>query len=166
MRRSVPSLSVLLSRGLLTLKEKARWSRRGLLVSLPIGVGAVATGVISILRSSPADRPGYEEVARWRIPGGEGRFIALGPEPTLEELRALGERLREQFRRLDNVVVMVFDDPEAAREVRRGSRTIGEEAFQAALARQRAMYVKQAARGEHRLVIFDRYPGFREVIRY
>lgn len=29
----------------------------------------------------------YQEVARWKIPGGEGRFIAVGPAPSAEELR-------------------------------------------------------------------------------
>lgn len=61
---------------------------------------------------------------------------------------------------------MVFDDAEAAREVRKGSRTLGEERFQAALRHQRAMYVKQAARGEERLVVYAIYPAAHEVIRY
>jgi hypothetical protein len=61
---------------------------------------------------------------------------------------------------------MIFDDPEAARQAHRGSRSIGEERFRAAILHQRAMYVKQTARGEHSLVIYDRYPDSREVIRY
>lgn len=145
---------------------EVRWVRRGLLVSLPIGAGALAAALLAGLRSSPADGRGYQEVARWRIRGGEGRFIAVAREATFDELRALGERLREELRHLDNAVVMIFDNLEAARQVRRGSRTIGEERFQAALTHQRAMYVKQASRGEHSLVIYERYPNPREVIRY
>ncbi|MBI4608811.1 MAG: prolipoprotein diacylglyceryl transferase [Candidatus Rokubacteria bacterium] len=145
-------------------RDPASFVRKGLLLLLPIGAGAVAVGSLSALRS-PRDR-GYHAVARWRIPGGAGRFIAVGPEPTPDELRALGEQLREEFQPLNNAVVMIFDDAEAARQARRGSRIIGEERYQAALAHQRAMYVKQAARGEDSLVIYDRYPSAREVIRY
>lgn len=61
---------------------------------------------------------------------------------------------------------MVFDDAEAAREVRRGSRYVGEQRFEAALLRQRAMYVKQRARREDRLIIYARYPAIRETIEY
>ncbi len=57
-------------------------------------------------------------------------------------------------------------DPEAAREVRKGSRRIGEERFQAALRHQRAMYMKQPARGEHRLVIYSSYPAINGEIDY
>jgi hypothetical protein len=61
---------------------------------------------------------------------------------------------------------MVFDDPMAARQVRRGSRIIGEVRFQAALLHQKAMYLKSSARGEHSFTIYDVYPVPREVIRY
>jgi hypothetical protein len=61
------------------------------------------------------------------------------------------------------MVVMVFDDARAARDVRRGSRHIGEARFQAALAHQRAMYLKDAARGEHTFTILV-YP--KEVIHF
>jgi hypothetical protein len=145
----------------------ARWGRRGLLFSVPLGASALVAAVAAVLRSSPADGRGYREVARWRIPGGEGRIIAVGPEPTPEELRALGGRLREEFRQMDDVVVMVFDDTEAARAVRRGSRVIGEARFEAALGRQRAVYLKHRARREESLTIYDRYPAApREVVRY
>ena len=144
-----------------------RWERRGLLLSVALGASALVAGVIATLRGSPADGRGYREVARWRIPGGEGRFIAVEPEPTPAELRALGERLREEFRQMEDVVVMVFDDAQAAREVRRGSRVIGEPRFRAALARQRAAYLKQSRRQEESLTIYDRYPdAAREVVRY
>lgn len=135
-------------------------------MSLLAGAGAVGAAVLAALRSSHADGRAYQVVARWGIPGGEGRFIAVASKPTPEKLRALGERLRDEFHRLDNAVVMVFDDPEAARQVRRGSRIIGEERFQAALRHQRAMYVKETARAEHSLLVYDRYPSVREVVRY
>ncbi|MGH2650948.1 MAG: hypothetical protein ACRDHK_07030, partial [Actinomycetota bacterium] len=87
--------------------------------------------------------------------------------PTAEELRALGERLREEVRSLDTAVVMVFDDAEAARDVRRGSRMVGETRFTSALARQRAVYLKHSERMEETLTIYDRYPDSpREVVRY
>jgi apolipoprotein N-acyltransferase len=141
-------------------------SRRGLLASLVGGAAAVTAATAWLFRPEAADGRGYQEVARWRMRGGEGRFIAVGPTPTAEELRALGDRLRGESRRMENAVVMVFDDAEAAREVRKGSRTIGEERFQAALRHQRAMYVRQPARGEERLVIYTTYPAAHEVIRY
>lgn len=146
--------------------RRARLGRRGLLLSLPIGAGLIAAGRLSGHGSSPARGRGYEEVARWRISGGEGRFIAVGPVPSPDELRILGERLREEFRRLDNAIVMVFDDAEAAREARRGSRITGEERFQAALRHQRAMYFKSRAKGEESFTVYDAYPSAREVIRY
>lgn len=139
--------------------------RRGLLGSLLAGAGALAA-VAWGWRGRPVDGRGYHEVARWRIPGGEGRFIATAPAPTIDALRDLAERLRKELSGVNNAVVMVFDDAGAAREVRRGSRHIGEERFQAALVHQRAMYVKQAARGDHRLVVYERHPSAREVVRY
>lgn len=89
----------------------------------------------------------------WKIPGGEGLFIAVAPNPGPADLRTLGEQLRQEFRHRQNMVVMVFDDARAALEVRRGSRYIGEARFQAALAHQRAMYIKNVARDEHSFII-------------
>ena len=55
----------------------------------------------------------------------------------------------------------------AAREVRRGSRVTGEARFQAALAHQRAMYLKQSGRKEESLTLYERYPGRpQQVVRY
>jgi apolipoprotein N-acyltransferase len=142
------------------------WRRRGVLLSLPLGAGALASALMAGRQSTRSGNRGYQEVARWQIPGGTGRIIAIGPESTLEELRSLGERLREELRGTAHAVVMVFDDPEAARQVRRGSRLVREAPFQAALAHQRAMYIKQSERGEHRLVIYERYPIPHEAIRY
>jgi len=61
---------------------------------------------------------------------------------------------------------MIFDDPQAARDVRRGSRNLGEERFRTALRHQRAMYLKQAARGEESLAVYGDYPTVRETLRY
>ncbi|MBI3456638.1 MAG: hypothetical protein HY002_12750 [Candidatus Rokubacteria bacterium] len=62
---------------------------------------------------------GYLEIARWRTPAGEGRFITVTPDSTPATLRAAGERLRAEFRRAESVVVMIFDDADAARDARR-----------------------------------------------
>lgn len=144
----------------------ARLKRRRVLTWLLAGAASLGAVVVGWLRLLPRGGPGYENVARWRTPGGEGWFIAVRPEPTPDELRALGERLRRELRRLDNAVVMVFDDPEAARRVRQGSRVVGLERFEAALRHQRAMYLKSAERREESFTIYDRYPAAREVIRY
>lgn len=139
--------------------------RRGLLMSLLGGAGAIAAAVWA-LRPRSADGRGYQVIARWTIQnGGEGRFIAVDPAPTIAAFRALGERLREEFAAHENAVVMIFDDADAARHVHLGSRTIGEQLFQAALRHQRAMYVKHAER-EHRLTIYAPYPVPHETIHY
>jgi len=49
---------------------------------------------------------------------------------------------------------------------RRGSLNLGEERFRAALRHQRAMYLKQAARGEELRVVYGDYPTVRETLRY
>lgn len=150
-----------------TLKGQSVWlaGRRRLLASVLGGAGAVAAAVWA-LRPRAADGRGYQEIARWQIQnGGEGRFIAVGAEPTVAELQALGERLREAFAVHENAVVMIFDDAKAARQVYQGSRTIGEKQFQTALRHQCAMYVKQAGR-EHRLTIYAQYPEPQTTIRY
>jgi apolipoprotein N-acyltransferase len=135
--------------------NRPRWGRREFLVLVSAGATVLAAGAPGVPRLSPANGRVYRDVARWRIPGGEGRFIAVGPDPTSDELRALGDRLREDFRHLENVVVMVFDNVKAARRAYFGFRRIGDEGFEAALAHHRAMYVKQAGRGEERLSVYD-----------
>lgn len=142
-------------------------TRRGIVLGMLGGLGAVIAAVISGVRFPAgifAGR-GYERVASWKFPGGEGLFIATEAGPTPEDLRILGSKLRDEFRDRHNMVVMIFDDARAAREVSRGSRIIGEEKFQAALAHQRAMYLKETDRKEHSLTIYARYPVKREVIR-
>lgn len=140
--------------------------RRGLVAAL-LAAAAGGLGTLSwVFRRSGAASRGYEEVARWKLPGGEGRFIALDHEPSVRDLRALGGRLRREYREANAAVVMVFDDAEAARAVRRGARGMGEGRFEAALRHQRAMYVKQTARGEERLVIYRQFPEVGEVVSY
>lgn len=117
-------------------------------------------------RLRAADGGGYAILARWVIPDGEGRFVVIRPEPNDGDLRALADRLREDFSRHDNAVAMVFDDREAARDVRHGSRNVGEERFRAALRHQRAMYLKHATRGEESFVVYAEYPLVRETLRY
>ncbi len=145
--------------------ETVRRARRALLAPLAIGAALGAARLLG-LRRRRAGGEGYQVLARWPIPGGEGRFIAVAPGLTAERIRALGDRLHREFQGADAVVIMIFDDATAARRVRQGSRTVGEERFRAALAHQRAMYVKQVIRGEDRLLIYDRYPQPRAVIDY
>ncbi|MBI1960376.1 MAG: apolipoprotein N-acyltransferase [Candidatus Rokubacteria bacterium] len=139
--------------------------RRGALGVLIAAAGATAT-VVWGWRPGASDGDGYRTVARWVIPGGEGRFVVIRSGSATEDLRALADRMREEFSRHDNAVAMIFDDAEAARDVRRGSRHLGEERFGAALRHQRAMYVKHSARGEESFVIYADYPAVRETLRY
>jgi apolipoprotein N-acyltransferase len=139
--------------------NRPRWGRREFLVVVSTGGMGLAAGALGMVRPSPAHGRVYRDVARWRIPGGEGRFIAVGRDPTSEELRALAHRLHEECRHLENVVVMVFDDATAARRAYVGFRRVGDDGFEAALAHQRAIYVKQSARREDRLTLCDAYPA-------
>lgn len=146
---------------------RVRWGRRGLIASLLVGAGTLAVKSVSWLPFSASDGGEYQVIAEWEIPaGGKGMIIAIRPHYGFEELRALGKRLQKQFRVLDNATVMVFDDADAARQVRRGSRIVGEKSFQAALIRQRAMYLKSTPRGEDSFIIYKSYPTVDEVIQF
>jgi len=146
----------------------SRWARRRFVASLLIGgTAAIAAKWGSWLDPSPASTGEYELIAQWAIPaGGQGLIIAVSPGFTIEELRALGKRLQKQLRALENVTVMIFDDADAAREVRVGYRVIGETRFQTALAHQRGMYLKSAPRGEDSFTIYKSYPVVTAVIRF
>lgn len=139
--------------------------RRGALAALVTATGSIAT-VVWRWRPPATGGEGYQVVARWTIPGGEGRFVALRPDPGANGLHAVAERIREDFARHENGVAMIFDDVQAARDIRRGSRHLGEERFRAALRHQRAMYLKRAARGEESFVVYTDYPLVRETFRY
>jgi hypothetical protein len=126
-------------------------------------LGALAATGLILLRPDPQADGSYQVVTRWRLRNGQGLFIATKAAPSPQELRRLGQRLRDRFREEENVVVMVFDDEASARDVRTGSRHIPEERFQAALAHQVAAYIKNASTGQH---TFTLYSQPRQVIRY
>lgn len=90
--------------------------------------------------------------------GGVGLFIVVAASTSSDDLRMLGERLREHFRSEPNVVAVVFDDADAAKAVRAGSRIVGEERFAAAKAHQRASYTKYSRTGKESLTIFGPNP--------
>ena len=106
--------------------------------------------------------------AEWQSAAdSKGLMIAISPHSTREELRGIGKRLHDKCRGVNNnVAVMVFDDATAARRVRKGSRNVDEARFQAALAHQRAMYLKSASRGEDSFTFYKSYPVVAEVIRF
>lgn len=140
-------------------------ARRSILAGLVAAAGAVAAAVWG-WRPHAADGAGYQVVAWWTVPGGEGRFVVIRPDPSATDLAAVGDRMREDFARHENGVAMIFDDVQAARDARHGSRTVGEERFRAALRHQRAMYVKHSARGEESLVVYADYPIVDQTLRY
>ena len=59
--------------------------------------------------------PAYKVVEQWTITnGGFGRTIVVAPNPTEENLRALGDRLRQDTKNDRNAIVFVYDDDRAA----------------------------------------------------
>jgi hypothetical protein len=145
----------------------ARWGRRGVIASLLIGAGTLAVKSVSWFNFSPAHGGEYQVIAEWEnTAAGRGLMIAISPDLSLEELRALGKRLQDRFRGMDDAAVMIFDDAEAALQVRKGSRNVDETRFQAALGHQRAMYLKSCARGVESLTVYKSYPVVSEVIRF
>ena len=63
-----------------------------------------------------AGAPPYKVVEQWSIRnGGFGRAIVIKPNPTEAELRALGEKLKQDTRNERNAFVFVYDDERAAR---------------------------------------------------
>lgn len=144
-----------------------RWGRRGVIGSLLIGMGTLAVKSFAWLNFSSARGGEYQVIAEWEnTAAGRGLMIAISPDSTLEELRALGKRLQGRFHGVDNVAVMIFDDAGAALQVRKGSRNVDEARFQAALRHQRAMYLKSLDRGEETLTVYKSYPVVGEVIRF
>lgn len=152
--------------GLIT--RRAHWGRRGVIASLLMGAaGTLAVKSFSWFHFSPAHDGEYQVIAEWQIAArGEGLMIAISPRSTLEDLQALGKRLQDRFHGVDNAAVMIFDDADAARQVRKGSRNVDETRFQAALIHQRAMYLKSAGRDEESFTIYKSYPVVAEVIRF
>lgn len=71
------------------------------------------------IAQSTAAAPSYKIVEQWSIPnGGFGRAIVVKANPTEVELRALGEKLRQDTRNDRNAFVFVYDDERAARNTR------------------------------------------------
>ena len=144
-----------------------RWGRRGVIASLLIGAGTLAAKSFAWLNFSSAHGSEYQVIVEWEnAAAGKGLMIAISPDSTLEELRALGNRLQGRFHGVDNVPVMIFDDAGAALQVRKGSRIVDEARFQAALRHQRAMYLKSLDRGEETLTVYQSFPVVGEVIRF
>jgi hypothetical protein len=58
----------------------------------------------------------YTVLEQWGLPnGGFGRTIVVKANPTEEELRTLGEKLRQDTRHERNAFIFVYDDERAAR---------------------------------------------------
>lgn len=125
-----------------------------LLAGIPASLG---------LRMRLSDSP-YAVVDRWPLLArGQGLFIATKPNISVADLKELGARLRDEFRNEPNMVVQIFGDAAAAKDARTGSRIVGEPKFRAAIAHQKASYLKNAATGEHRLTILSEP---QETVRY
>lgn len=143
------------------------WGRRGVIALLLLGAGTLAVKSFPWVRFFHDRGREYQVIAEWQIPtDGKGMIIAIRPDSTPEELRTLGRSLQDKFHTVDDVVVMVFDDAEAARRVRKGSRVVAEKQFQEALVHQRAMYLKSVIRGKDSFTIYKPYPVIDEVIRF
>jgi len=141
-----------------------RPSRRSLLKYALGSLGSLAAPAADVALLRPKPAAAYQVIDRRALSsGGSGLFIAVTPGLTRAGLRALGEHLREEFQAQPNVVVEIFDDPDAARTVRAGSRMVGEERFAAARARQRASYRKNAQSAQHVFIMYDEPP---ETVRY
>lgn len=121
------------------------------------GLMALAAGIPAFL-GIHQKWPGspYEIVSHWPLSiDGEGLFLATKANPTSAELSQVGDWLRVNFANKPNMVVQVFDDVAAARLVRTGSRVVSEADFSAAMAHQRASYVKRASNGRHLFAILS-----------
>ena len=133
-----------------------------------LGLAGVLTMLAGIpaflgLQTRSSDSP-YAVVDRWPLSGGgQGLFIVTRPNINNAELKELGTQLRDEFRNEPNMVVQIFDDAAAAKDARAGSRIVGEPKFRAALAHQKASYLKNAATGQHSLTILSEP---QQIVRY
>lgn len=115
-------------------------SRRSLLKYALGALGSIAAPASDVPSASPANRS-YQVVDRRELSdGGLGLFIVVAQTTTKEELAGLAGQLRIDFGSSPSVVAEVFDDADAARTVRAGSRVVGEDRFRAAQAHQKASY--------------------------
>ena len=129
-------------------------SRRSLFKYLAATIGSIAAPAADSLPPIAPHDASYQITDQRELPGGGvGLFIVVGSNPSSDDLRDLGERLHRQFRGEPNVAVVVFDDLEAAKTVRTGSRIVGDELFEAAKAHQKASYAKNARSGREFLTI-------------
>lgn len=139
-------------------------NRRRFLGYLAGSLGALAASGLFWMGQRVDPQGPYQVVDQRELAiGGLGLFISVDRGLPRESLRAVGYGLRTQFQQQPNVVVMVFDDPEAARTVRKGSRVVGEEPFQNALNHQVAFYLKDSRTGQHALTIYGKP---QEVVQY
>jgi len=130
--------------------------RRQVLAYIAGALGAVAaTGLLLRPgRDAPAGRS-YRVVDERRLAiGGLGLFIAVQKALPRDSLLSLGDGLRKEYAPQPNMVVGLFDNVDAARTVKKGSRVVGEESFQAAMAHQVAFYVKDSRTGRHDFTIY------------
>lgn len=69
-------------------------------------------------QAQPASH-GYKVIEEWKIPnGGYGRAVVVKPNPVESELRALGEKLKQDTKRDRNAFIFIYDDEKAARNRR------------------------------------------------
>lgn len=129
-------------------------TRRHFLSYVAGSLGVVATSGFLWIRRQTEPRGPYQVIDSWKLPiGGLGLFITTDKAPSRTSLDALSQSLQREYESQPNMVVSIFDDAAAARTVRKGSRVVGEDAFQAAMAHQVAFYVKDARIGRHTLTV-------------
>lgn len=134
--------------------------RRQVLAYIAGALGALAaTGLLLRPgRDAPAGRS-YRVVDERRLAiGGLGLFIAVQKGLSRESLLGLGDGLRNEYAAQPNMVISLFDNVDAARTVKLGSRVVGEGSFQAAMAHQVAFYMKDSRTGLHDFTIYGEPP--------
>lgn len=96
-----------------------RWAKIGVVLAVVV----LSIGVMSSGNSSSTSTPtkathkiSYQVVERWSIPnGGGGKAIVVSPDLRNEaDMRALGEKLKNDVASDKNAFIFVFDDKRAA----------------------------------------------------
>ena len=129
-------------------------TRRHFLGYLAGSVGTLAASSLFWMRRDDATRGPYRIVDRRSLPiGGLGLFVSVDKDLATGSLKAMGEKLSHEFRKQPNMVVNIFDDADAARIVKKGSRIVGEEQFKTAMDHQVASYIKDSRTGQHALTL-------------
>lgn len=108
----------------------------------------------SFAQSKTAE-PSYKIAEQWSIPnGGFGRAIVVKANPTEAELRALGEKLKQDTRSDRNAFVFVYDDERAARNRRAAfSEKLPKAELRHHDRHRVAQYFRNANTGYHELII-------------